>query len=271
MGRPRPVREVMELLGSNPLICMPIDASNPEKNYGTGGDFTLNGGGLQGSRGMSEYITRSARFLNGGNNLSLSLVSPPIDNKCTMVFATKPLSGSPYSLNIGNNLIRVYYGTSFGILVDFGSALATGYMEPKPVIGEFCVLLLSYNGDTQTLNAYINGVQATVSPTTTSDNVDMTGLQAVLGGVAGNDTDSYSCISYFTTDYIDFSQEENRNLFVNQLGYPRDLKPLIEEGTIPEPLIYLPFDEPDNLGKNLGTGGDFTINGVITQGEDFNL
>jgi len=31
------------------------------------------------------------------------------------------------------------------------------------------------------------------------------------------------------------------------------------------------FDEPDNLGKNLGTGGDFTVNGTVTPGPDFSL
>ena len=76
---------------------------------------------------------------------------------------------------------------------------------------------------------------------------------------------------YFTTDYIDFSQESNRNLFVNQLGYPRDLSKEIEAGNIPKPLIYLPFDDTSNLGKNLGTGGDFTVIGNVTPGVDFTI
>ena len=58
-NKPIPVRKAMETLGSNPLICMPIDASAPHINYGSGGDFVLNGGGLQGSRGASEYIGRT--------------------------------------------------------------------------------------------------------------------------------------------------------------------------------------------------------------------
>lgn len=75
---------------------------------------------------------------------------------------------------------------------------------------------------------------------------------------------------YFTDQYIDFSQEENRNKFVDQLGYPRDLKKAIDSGEIPEPLIYLPFDDPNNLWKNLGTGWDFTVNWTVTQGADVN-
>jgi hypothetical protein len=32
----------------------------------------------------------------------------------------------------------------------------------------------------------------------------------------------------------------------------------------------MPFDDPSNLGKNLGTGGDFTVNGTFDQGSDVN-
>ena len=58
-NKPIPVRKAMETLGSNPLICMPISADAPTLNYGSGGNFVLNGGGLQGSRGASEYIPRT--------------------------------------------------------------------------------------------------------------------------------------------------------------------------------------------------------------------
>jgi len=59
-SKPIPVRTAMANLGSNPLICMPIDASKPIANYGSGGSFTLNGGGLLGARGASEEISRGA-------------------------------------------------------------------------------------------------------------------------------------------------------------------------------------------------------------------
>ncbi len=42
-NKPIPVRAMMRNTGAMPLIAMPIDASCPEKNYGTGGDFTLYG------------------------------------------------------------------------------------------------------------------------------------------------------------------------------------------------------------------------------------
>jgi hypothetical protein len=75
-------------------------------------------------------------------------------------------------------------------------------------------------------------------------------------------------VHYFSTDYTDFSQESNRNLFVDQLGYPKDLTPAIEAGTIADPLIYMKFDDTSALGTNSGTGGNFTVNGTVTAGAD---
>jgi len=71
-NKPIPVRKAMANLGSNPLICMPIDASNPTKNYGSGGNFVLNGGGLLGSRGASEYQGRTI-ISDASNNVTGSI------------------------------------------------------------------------------------------------------------------------------------------------------------------------------------------------------
>ena len=74
---------------------------------------------------------------------------------------------------------------------------------------------------------------------------------------------------YFNNSYTDFSQEANRNKFVDQLGYPRDLTQQISDGDIPNPLIYMKFDDTAALGTNSGTGGNFTVNGTVTSGADF--
>tara|TARA_R110000850_G_scaffold242350_1_gene366954 strand:- start:479 stop:1075 length:597 start_codon:yes stop_codon:yes gene_type:complete len=74
---------------------------------------------------------------------------------------------------------------------------------------------------------------------------------------------------YLTTDYIDFSQEANRNKFISQLGYPIDLTKQIEDGDIPNPLIYMKFESASTFGINGGTVGNFTVNGTVTEGPDF--
>ena len=73
---------------------------------------------------------------------------------------------------------------------------------------------------------------------------------------------------YLTTDYIDFTQEANRNKFVDQLGYPKNLTQQIEDGDIPNPNIYMKFDPTVSFGTNSGTGGNFTVNGTVTAGSD---
>jgi len=58
---------------------------------------------------------------------------------------------------------------------------------------------------------------------------------------------------YFSTEYIDFSLEENRLKFVDGLGNPRYIGQNGELPTGSAPLIYMPFKDADNLGYNAGT------------------
>ncbi|MCP1319721.1 hypothetical protein, partial [Halomonas sp. 707B3] len=61
-GKPKPVLQVLEETGNTPLIAMPIRADDAGRNYGTGGDFTVNPGPFIGARGASEFWARSADF-----------------------------------------------------------------------------------------------------------------------------------------------------------------------------------------------------------------
>ena len=109
-NKPIPVRKAMETLGSNPLICMPIDASNPTKNYGSGGDFTLNGGGLLGARGMSEYIARSiltdsSNYLKGNVNCNSLVKCVSTDNGVTWDI----IYSNNETVTVIDSNIRAYY------------------------------------------------------------------------------------------------------------------------------------------------------------------
>ena len=68
---------------------------------------------------------------------------------------------------------------------------------------------------------------------------------------------------YFTTNYIDFSLESNRLRFRDCFGNPTNLSQQITDGTIPNPEVYMRFN-PSSFGTNSGTGGNFTVNGTIT-------
>ena len=289
MGRPRPVREVMALLGSNPLICCPLDASNPTKNYGSGGDFTLNGGGLVGARGASEFITRSAKF-NATLEQSLYVQNfNTVDSKTfSFMVSFKPTSTTPDIRQIiyfDNGYFEMSYSyTSKNLYIKGKNTSGTTILDVtlnKSTIGTLnnnSLYLFSFDlSDVAKKNiyesTYLSNLAGFVTFTTyTDDFIDFTRAQCNIGAAnSTNFVEGDMSILYFTTDYIDFSLESNRNLFVNQLGYPRDLTPLIADATIPTPLIYLPFDDTSNLGKNLGTGGDFTKVGTVTAGADFTI
>ena len=75
---------------------------------------------------------------------------------------------------------------------------------------------------------------------------------------------------YFSTDYTDFSDEAERLKFVDALGFPRDIDQDVEDAVIPTPLVYMKFEDPDDLGANSGSGGDYTEFGTPIAGADVN-
>ena len=275
----------MANLGSNPLICMPIDASNPTKNYGSGGDFTLNGGGLVGARGASEFIARSISWNGSGSNAYLSkYITATGTNTATIVMAVKSSANylKMFGMNNESGIIRIDTtnasttdSTFFQLTNSSNAVIVKGTMpSAKAITGEWTMFFFSVDTtNTGKRHLYIDDdVKSITWNTYINDTITHTGTMLV-GTSQTNSAlfDSPLSSFYYSTEYIDFSQESNRNLFRNQLGYPRDLQPLIDNATIPTPLIYLPFDDTANLGKNNGTGGDFTVVGTVTAGADFTI
>ncbi|WBC28528.1 hypothetical protein TPMD03_54 [Thiohalocapsa phage LS06-2018-MD03] len=78
-------------------------------------------------------------------------------------------------------------------------------------------------------------------------------------------------VSYYFgfSDNINWALETNKNLITNQLGYPRKPSDVIRDSEW-TPVLGLFFDDSNNYGLNR-YGADFTVNGTISQGEDFNI
>jgi len=288
-NRPKPVRQVIAETGITPLIAMPLDASNAGKNYGTGGDFTANSAPYVGARGGSEFWARSmsgdgtSGYLKSTNLVGLS-ASKTITFMCCayMDGSNTDTIISLQSTGLTPNNFRVLSGANTIPNIDIIGSNSIGtiilnesWVNSMPAITNWATILLSINLETSTITLCINGVvKANTSPTLTNDSLNFNSLNAIYIGAEEMTSivrqwwqGDLSCM-YFTTDYIDFSQEVNRLKFVDGLGYPKDLKAQIDAGVIPNPLIYLPFDDSTNLGKNLGTGGDFSVVGAVTSGSD---
>ena len=288
-NRPKPVRQVISETGTTPLIAMPMRANDAGNNLGSGGDFTVNPTwpGKIGARGGSEFWARSV--INSANTSYLANLSPVVSGTSTKYTLVKYFYvGSSAS---GNQFLSFHEYTGGGSIVFYfsntneitltvsgdnngNSATAFNIITLTSSIStnSWNKILISFDlTDTSKKHAYLNDIDVTGRinffnnyPIPIGD-IDF----FCLGEKAGsrNFLEKYA-LAYEAASYIDFSQESNRNLFVDQLGYPKDLTPAIDAGDIAEPLIYMKFDDTSALGTNSGTGGNFTVNGTVTAGAD---
>ena len=288
----KPVRQVIAETGNTPIIALPMQAALAGNNVGTGGDFTVTSGPYYGSRAPSEFMARSYKSDGSSGYLSRTSLTGASDTKTfSLAIAIRnPLSAinEPFSISSTNtnDCIRTYLETSGKLSFQaFNSSnsrilLFEGNGGSFPA-NKWMTILFSVDLANNATNYYINdptynqmvAISATPS-TVTNDFIDLSNLNKITIGADtdGSDVSDGSIgFVYFTTDYINFSQEDNRYLFVDPMSYPVDLSKQISEGLIPEPLIYMPFNDPGDLGNNLGTGGDFTVNGTITPGPDVDV
>jgi hypothetical protein len=277
-NRPKPVRQVLAETGNTPLIAMPIRADKPGLNL-TGPDFTEVSAPFTGARGMSEFWARSAKF--NGSTGYLESTNTLSDKKITFTTSVphQLLASDVYILS--SALIGGSNWSYFGLtdaerlkieLYDFtGTTQIFSYESNKQfnTVGT-SIVLVSIDIDVASAYIEIDGVQDTGIINTFSANLNayFPGITiGRLGGSSGYFPGSLGFIT-FSNEIVDFSEEAVRLKYIDALGYPIDLQKQIDNNVIPTPLIYMPFDDPDNLGYNPGTGGNFTINGTITQGSD---
>jgi len=95
--------------------------------------------------------------------------------------------------------------------------------------------------------------------------LDLTPAGWTIADIAGGSVSPFNgAISelYFAPNqYLDFSIETNRRLFIDESGYPVDLGPSGYKPTGTAPLVYM-RTQFNNCGLNSGTGGDFVIQGA---------
>jgi len=273
--------------GTSPLIYLPMYGNNAGKNYGTGGDFTVNSGPYTGARGPNEFWGNKADFYTTGpagflsKTTSIGISDGKIISFSFWYTGEAGNEGNVFEIAQGStapklrlrcrgdgNGFYIYGWDSAGTQILLGNRTGTAWVvgQTHHICG--CIDL------SNTSNRFVYDNDALVSmnwTTYTNSTLDLspTSYRYFIAGTYGvpNEASLYGILSefYFTTEYIDFSQEANRLKFRDAFGNPVDLTQQIEDAAIPNPAIYMRFD-PASFGTNYGTGGNFTVNGTITDG-----
>ena len=279
-NRPKPVRQVIEETGTTPLIALPLRGDDAGNNLGTGGDFTVNSGPYTGARGGSEYWARSAEFDGSTGYLSRGSTVPNSSTfTCAIAVKFDSTSGVKGILETASSSPGGQYGlriqqddAKWEIQLKNTSTSVVGNYNRDMSAGVWYIILSSYDSGTPKWTTYdtVSGTVNTVTSFINSGSIKL-GYDTRIGGgqtaAVGYHNGMIGSV-FLSTEYIDFSQESNRNLFVDQLGYLKDLTPAIDDGTIADPQLYMKFDDTSALGTNSGTGGNFTVNGTVTDGAD---
>ena len=289
-NRPNSLRKVIEDTGVTPAIAMPLIGNDAGNNLGSGGDFTVNSGPFTGARGGSEFWARSALF--GDNKLLKGGPVPSNTHKITLALCYYHVNGqtsggdmlfSKANLSNSNDYIKFKVSDNhqqeLEIKADGANQLTVvGGSTSDTSTGWVTILISIDNNNTSTRHYYVDGSNSGTSfGTYTNNSYTINDGNLVVGGLQTGTDDFSSFLAseiafvYFNESYIDFSQEVNRNKFIDQLGYPRDLTKQIEDGDIANPLVYLKMENTAALGVNSGTGGNFSYKDSMTAGSDFTI
>ena len=277
LGKPISIRKVLADTGNTPLIAMPIEANNAGLNLGTSGNFTVNSGPFTGARGASEYIARSTDFISSTTVGQFYGSFPQLNIGSTVgtivISFTTRGNNQGTIMRANSNDCQIRYYSDGTIYFDFNGVNSSvdnwlfGTTSSSGIVfdGWNTIMLQFDNSSTSATKLYLNGAPKSFTYFDTRGRPLFCKSSSMNIGFSW--TNSIANV-YITPEAIDFTQEANRLKFIDAFGYPLDLQPAIDNGDIPNPVIYLKMQDPSNLGLNSGTGGNFTVASVLKAGAD---
>jgi hypothetical protein len=271
---------------TSPLLYLPMYANNTGRNFGTGGDFTVNSGPYTGARGPNEfwgnwcgeengdvgYLSRTGvAGINTGKTFSLrARIQTRVGVGGTRCILSQQSPNFFIEVNGSNGLVLTARNSAGTVILSATSA--NNAINPGTLYDLAINIDLS---STSNRRVSLDGGQNALSMTWTTYTDDIFGLNtSTLTRLFCRATDTTSLFYgklgefYFTTDYIDFNQEVNRLKFRDAFGNPVNLTQQIQAGAIPNPAIYMRFP-PGSFGTNSGAGGEFTQSGNMYDGGQF--
>jgi hypothetical protein len=259
--------------GTAAILYLPLsNPASPGANAGTGGNLTLTGTVARSGRGPNQ-ATVSYSDLDGSNDyLSRAALSGAVNAK-TFTFSCWFATDSTGTQNLiweTNNAFVVQI-SSGALSITARNEAGTDILNFSPtaltlVRNRNYHLVISVDlSNSGRRHVYVNGQSV---PGTwavyTNDTIDFTPTQITIGasGSPAAYVDGRIGEVWFDTTYLDLSVASTLAKFVTGSG--RTAKPvnLGATGNAPtgsSPLLYLPM-VGSNAGRNLGTGGDFTVN-----------
>lgn len=268
-------------LATSPLIYLPMYGNDAGRNPGIGGAFTVNSGPYTGARGPNEFWgNKIAVTAAAGHYLSRASLTGAADS-ATWSFVgwfRKPDTSSAYLISFpaatagyqfltisddnGQIKIRCCNATEDGWFLGWTSTSTTVTAANT----DYCIQVARSG---TTLQVYVNGASIAGSFDTQTATATKLASKSCFIGKASATAAASSVMNYaeyyFTTEYIDFSQEANRLKFRDAFGNPVSLGADGKTPTGTAPLIYMRFP-PDSKGTNAGTAGAFSVNGTISDG-----
>ena len=225
--------------------------------------------------GTSDYLSRSSDLTGNADGKTLTfscwVFLPPMDSRS------------------GNNNQRVLYATDSsdnGVLFNVDSSgylgleawnggvrTLQGTTTTKIGINVWTHILVSMDmSNSSNRYVYFNDVAASVTWSTYNNaNIEFTRPTHYIG-VWGNGTARhfYDDMAHFYLDYTyrNLSTESNRRIFIDANGGSTSASSLAALN----PIMYLPMTTAYAVGKNAGTGGDFTANGsptIVSKGTEY--
>jgi hypothetical protein len=220
-----------------------------DSNYGASVEFD----------GVGDYLSRSTDMTGNADGKTFT-ISAWVNTKNAR--APFYYNSSSSANNIG---IELSSGGNFSFINSVSSAWRWNINSTSAVgvLNTWQHVLFSFDADSQAnCKLYVDDVAVPLTFTTfsTGSNVVFTSASQVVGAISwALNAKTKGRLSNLFLDYTyrDLSIESNRRLFITADGQPASKSGL----EALNPIMYMPLNDTDGIGSNLGTGGDFTVNG----------
>ena len=230
-------------------------------NFGRGTSTLFSGTGAS-----SDFLNRTSDLTGNsdGKTLTLSVWVFPEEDANLNFFACATSNGEDrmlLTLDDTQKLILYLQDSSGTVLLNLESRATLGAGLPLKAWSH--VLISVDLSDTSKRHLYINDAIPSHVDWEKYNNgtVDFTQPRWGVGGspTSGTGTERMAHL-YFDYTYRDLSVASNRRHFIDANGGSTSSS----TKSALNPIVYMPLTEDYTTGKNLGTGGDFTINGSPT-------